>query len=57
MDVNGINLDEHGNITVYANTILTTDTIWNTMGVGLGQGTINTWTEQEKFLWNSPYQQ
>lgn len=57
MDMNGNNLDEHGNITVLANTILTTDTIWHTPGVGLGQGTINSWTEQEKFLWNSPYQQ
>jgi hypothetical protein len=56
MIVNGNTLDEYGNITVQANTTLITDHIWHTNGIGLGQGTITTWSEQEKFLWNAPFQ-
>ena len=63
MEIRGFNTNVEGNVTIDAGTTLIIDKSWYKPGPGtvtdcngLGAGTISTWTEQEKFLWDSPYQ-
>lgn len=56
-------IDPIGDTILPAGVSLITDRVWNkpgynhaTDGAGFGSGVASTWTEQESFLWNSPYQ-
>ena len=63
MTLQGYNINSVGNVTIPTATTLITDKVWYKSGIGtatngsgFGSGTIVEWTEQEKFLWDSPYQ-